>query len=189
MTRLSVLKFQHSQRLPVGYQHYGQLMIEKFIFDIFYLKKLVNSTLSQSWLQMSIRSAIMNIYAKYLSGGTRLRWRRWNELRNRRNKQKKTWTSSESLLLTKNRKDITYNKIRQANLVQALSKEERVEGSKGRTFFHCNTFVKEKNGVSYKPATLTYFQRSVQRQLNPKDSTVNLQKEDGFKLLNFLERF
>ena len=46
------------------------------------------------------------------------------------------------------------------------SKEERVEGSKRRTFFHCKTSVKEKNGVAHKLSTLTYFQRSVQRHLN-----------------------
>ena len=54
---------------------------------MFCLKKLINSTLPQSWLQMSIRSAVIKIYAKYSSGGTRLWWRRWNELRNWRNKQ------------------------------------------------------------------------------------------------------
>ena len=80
------------------------------------------------------------------------------------------------------------NKMRQANLLQVLSREERVKRSKIRTFFHCNTLVKEKNGVAYKPSTLTYFQRSVQRHLNTKGSTVNLLKEVGFKLLNFLER-
>ena len=56
-------------------------------------------------------------------------------------------------------------------------------------FSHCKTFVKEKNGVAYKPATLTYLQRFVQRHINTKGSTVNLQKEDGFKLLTFLEKF
>ena len=61
----------------------------KFFFDIFCLKKLINSILSQSWLKMSIRSAMKKIYAKYSSGGTTLCWRRWNELRNRRNKQRK----------------------------------------------------------------------------------------------------
>ena len=72
MARLSVLKLEHAQRLPVGYQHYEQLMSEKYFFDIFCLKKLVNSTLFQRWLQMSIRSAMMKIHAKYSSGGTRL---------------------------------------------------------------------------------------------------------------------
>ena len=37
------------------------------------------------------------------------------------------------------RKYKTYNKIRQANLRQILSKEERVEGSKRRTFSHRKT--------------------------------------------------
>ena len=83
----------------------------------------------------------------------------------------------------KSEKYIIYNKIRQANLMQVLSKEERVERSKRRTF-SSEIFVKKKNGVTYKPATLysTYFQRSIQRHLNPKGSLVNLQKEDGFKL-------
>ena len=89
----------------------------------------------------------------------------------------------------KSEKYKTYITIRKANLVQVLSREEQVKGSKRRTFFHVKTFVKEKNGVAYKPSTLTYFQRSVQRNLNTKGSTVNLLKEDGFKLLRFLERF
>ena len=72
--------------------------------------------------------------------------------------------------------------MRQANLVQVLSREERVIRSKIRTFFHCNTLVKEKNGVAFKPSSLTYFQRSVQRHLNTKGSTVNLLNEVGFKL-------
>ena len=47
--------------LPVGYRHYEQLMIEKF-FDIFFcLKKLISSSLSQSQLQISIRSAMMKM--------------------------------------------------------------------------------------------------------------------------------
>ena len=71
MARLSVLKVEHSHKLTVGFLKYGQLMIEKF-FDIFYLKKLLNSILSQSWLQRSIRSAMIEIYAKYSSGGIRL---------------------------------------------------------------------------------------------------------------------
>ena len=57
----------------------------------------------------------------------------------------------------------TYNKIRQANLLQVLSKEEGVEGSKRRTFSHRKTFVKQKNGVAYEPSTFTYFQRNVHR--------------------------
>ena len=79
-------------------------------------------------------------------------------------------------------------KIRQANLVQVLSKEERVEWSKRRTFFRCKTFAKEKNGVANKPSTLTYFQRSVQLHLNTRDSTENLQREHSVKLLKFLAR-
>ena len=78
--------------------------------------------------------------------------------------------------------------MRQANLVQVLSIEERVKRSKIRTFSHCSTLVKEKSGIAYKPLTIMYFQRSVQRHLNTKGSTVNLLKEVGFKLLNFLER-
>ena len=81
-----------------------------------------------------------------------------------------------------------YIKIRHANFVQGLSKE-RLYGSKRRTFFYCKIFVKGKNGVACKPSNLTYFQRSVHRHLKTKGSTVNLQKEDGFKLLKFLERF
>ena len=41
----------------------------------------------------------------------------------------------------------------------------------------------------YKVPTLTSFQQSVQRHLDTKGSTVNLQKEDGIKHLNFLEKF
>ena len=55
-------------------------------------------------------------------------------------------------------------------------------------FFLCKTFVKQKNSVAYKASTLTYFQRSVQRHLNTKGSTVNLLKEVSFELLNFLEK-
>ena len=58
-------------------------------------------------------------------------------------------------LLIRNRNTQTYNKIRQENLVQVLSKEEGIEGSERRTFFHCKTFVKEKNGVAYKPSTFS----------------------------------
>ena len=65
MTRLSFLKVEHSRRLPVGHQHYRQLMIEKENFDIFCLKKLINPALSQSQLQISNKSAMMKIYAKY----------------------------------------------------------------------------------------------------------------------------
>ena len=72
-------------------------------------------------------------------------------------------------------------------LCKFWSKEKRVERSKIRTFFLCKTFVK-KIGVAYKPATLTYSILRIQRRLNPKNSTVNLQKEDCFKVLNFLER-
>ena len=50
-------------------------------------------------------------------------------------------------------------KIRQANFVQVLSREERVNRSKIHTFSHCNTLVKEKNDVEYKPTFLTYFER------------------------------
>ena len=57
----------------------------KTFYDIFCFKKMLNSTLSQNCLQMCIRSAMMKIYAKHSSGGTRLWWRRWNELRTRRN--------------------------------------------------------------------------------------------------------
>ena len=48
-------------------------------------------------------------------------------------------------------------------------------------FFHHNAIVREKNDVAYKPSTLTYFQRSVQRHLNTKGLTVNLLKEVSFK--------
>ena len=68
------------------------------------------------------------------------------------------------------------------------SKEERAEGSKRRTFFYSKSFIKEKNSVVYKPSTLTYFQWSVQWHVDTKGSTVNLLKEDGFKLLKFLVR-
>ena len=44
MTRLSVLKAEHSHRLSVGYQHYGQLMIENF-FDIYIFFDLKNDKL------------------------------------------------------------------------------------------------------------------------------------------------
>ena len=80
------------------------------------------------------------------------------------------------------RKYKIYNKIRQANLLQVFSKEEGVEESKRRTFSHYKTFVKQKNGVGYKPSTFTYFQRNVHRHLNTKSSTANLQKEHGFIL-------
>ena len=46
---------------------------------------------------------------------------------------KDRWSSSAFLLLTKNWK-IQNNKIRHANLVHVLSKEEQVKRSKGRTF-------------------------------------------------------
>ena len=75
MATLSVLKAEHSHRLPVGYQHYGYLMTEK-IFDNFCIKKLINPKISQSQLQTPSRSAMMKIYAKYSSEGTRLWWRR-----------------------------------------------------------------------------------------------------------------
>ena len=74
----------------------------KFFFDIFCLKKLINSILSQSWLKMSIRSAMKKIYAKYSSGGTILCWQRWNELWNRQNKQRKHEWVLHFLSLTKN---------------------------------------------------------------------------------------
>ena len=51
-----------------------------------------------------------------------------------------------------------YNK---QTLTNFWSKEERIEGTKIRTFSHCNTLVKEKNGVAYKPSSLTYFQVSL----------------------------
>ena len=76
--------------------------------------------------------------------------------------------------------------------MQVLSEEERVEGSKRRALSHCKTFARKKNGVRYNPATFTYFQRSIQRHLNTvntKGSMENLPKEDGFKPLNFLEKF
>ena len=47
-------------------------MNENYFFDIFCLKKLINSILFQSWLKMSIRSAMKKIEAKYSSGGTTL---------------------------------------------------------------------------------------------------------------------
>ena len=69
MARLSILKLEHPQRLQVSYQYYGQLMTENFFFIFFFLKNLVNSALSQNWLQMCVRSA-MKIYANYSCGGT-----------------------------------------------------------------------------------------------------------------------
>ena len=68
----------------------------------------------------SLLEVAMKIYAKYSSEGTRLRWLRWNELRNRRlNKENmnKFWTF---IAVQKSEKYIIYNKIRQANLVQVL---------------------------------------------------------------------
>ena len=56
-------------------------------------------------------------------------------------------------------------------------------------FFPLQNFREKENGVPYKPATVTYFQLSIQQHLDSKDSTVNLPKDDCFKLLNFLERF
>ena len=38
MARLSVLKLDHSERLPVGYQHHRQLMSGKFFLIFFVLK-------------------------------------------------------------------------------------------------------------------------------------------------------
>ena len=32
------------------------------------------------------------------------------------------------------------------------SKDKRVKGSRKRNFFRCKTFLKEKNGVEYKPS-------------------------------------
>ena len=69
--------------------------------------------------------------------------------------------------------------------MQVLSKEEGVQESKRRTFSHCKTFVKQKNGVACEPSTFTYFQRSVHRHLNTKSLTVNLKKEHGFMLSEF----
>ena len=89
----------------------------------------------------------------------------------------------------KSDKYITYNKIRQANLVQVLvERRMSTEKSKIHIFFLFKTFVKKKNIIVYKPATLMYFQLSNQRHLNSKGSTMNLQKEYCFKLLNFFER-
>ena len=58
-----------------------------------------------------------------------------------------------------------------------------------RSFFHCKTFVKEKNGVAYKPSTLTYFHQNVQQHFNTIGSKVYLQKENGIEPLKFLPRF
>ena len=122
---------------------------------------------------------MIKTYAKYSFGGTRLWKRRWNK--HERVLHFYCWPKIWKYKI--------YNKIRKGNLVQVLSKEVWVEGSKRRTFFRCKTLVKEKNGIAYKPSTLTYFQQSVQRHLNTKGSTVNLQIKDCFKLLKFLERF
>ena len=89
----------------------------------------------------------------------------------------------------KSEKCITYNKINKQTLCKFWSKEKRVVRSKICAFFLSKTFAKKKNGVLYKPATLTYFQLSIQQHLNPKNSMVNLQRDDCFKLLNFLGRF
>ena len=53
----------------------------------------------------------------------------------------------------------TYNKIRQANLLQVLSKEG-VEGSKRCTFSHCKPFIKQKNGVAYKAFNSEFTERT-----------------------------
>ena len=52
-------------------------------------------------------------------------------------------------------------------------------GKRKMYFFHHKTSVKRK--MAHKPATLAYFQLSIQWHLNTKGSTVNLHKDD-FKL-------
>ena len=62
-------------------------------------------------------------------------------------------------------------------LCKFWSKEERVERSKRRTFSLFKTNAKKKYGVAYKPSTLTYFQRTIQRDLNPKGYIGELAKK------------
>ena len=171
--------------LSLSFFSWALIFILRLLFPL--VKSLVTICFKVGY--KCLRCTLIKIYAKYSSGGTRLCWRKWNKSRNRRNKQRKHEQVLHFYCWPKTGKYKTYNKIWEANLVQTLWKEERVEGSKRRIYLHCSTFVKEKNNVVYKPSTLTYFQRSVQRHLNPKGSMGNLQKEDDFAFLNFLERF
>ena len=76
------------------------------------------------------------IYAKYSSEGNRLWWKWWNKLRNQPNKQRNHERFLNFYCSPKIGKYKTYNRIRQANLVQVLSKEEGVGRSKRCTFSH-----------------------------------------------------